>query len=155
MKYGRIYGSGYTATTASTVVKEMIQIVGSASCVTLLHEAHITAASTVNAAAIFGIAFAGTTGVLGTTIAAVAFDPGDAAFRGSVAGVAGSTNATALTYVGGSQQGVNIINGYHFTPVPENRPVIKPGGRLVIRRDSAIADDVAWNVSIIFEEIGG
>lgn len=155
MKYGRIYGAGYRATTASTVAKEMAQIVGNASAVTLLHEVHITALSTVNAVADFGIAFAGTTGVLGTTIAAIAFDPGDAAFRGSVAGVAGSSNATGLTYIGGSQQACNILNGYHFTPIPENRPVIKPGGRLVIRRDSTIADDVAWNVSIIFEELGG
>ena len=155
MHYGRIYGAGYRATTASTVAKEMIQIVGSASAVTLLHEVHITALSTLNVVADFGVAFAGTTGVIGTTIAAVAFDPGDAAFRGSIAGVAGSTNATGLTYVGGSQQACNILIGYHYTPIPENRPVIKPGGRLVIRRDSAIADDVSWNCSIIIEEIGG
>lgn len=155
MHYGRIYGAGYRATTASTVAKEMCQIFSNASCVCLVHEVHLTALTTVNGVADFGIAFAGTTGVVGTTIAAVAFDPGNVGCRSTVYGVAGSTNATGLTYVGGSQQACNLINGYHFTPIPENRPVIKPGGRLVVRRDSTIADDVAWDCSIIFEELGG
>ena len=154
MHYGRIYGAGYRATTASTVAKEMMQIHANSSCVVLLHEVHLTALTTVNGAADFGIAFAGTTAGPGTTQAVVAFDAGNAAGRSTVYGMA-TTNATALTYVGGSQQACNLINGYHFTPIPENRPVLKPGARLVIRRDSAIADDVAWNCSIIFEELGG
>jgi hypothetical protein len=155
MHYGRIYGAGYRATTASTVAKEMMHIHANSSCVVLLHEVHLTALSTANAVADFGVAFAATTGVAGTTAAVVAFDAGNAAGRSTVYGVAGSTNATGLTYVGGSQQACNIINGYHFTPIPENRPVLKPGARLVVRRDSTIADDVAWDCSIIFEELGG
>lgn len=155
MKYGRIYGAGYGGTTASTVAKEMAQLLANASVVCVLHEVHLTARTTSNAVADFGIAFAGTTGVAGTTIAAVAFDPGDVACRSTVFGIAGSSNATGLTYIGGSQQACNLINGYHYTPIPENRPVLKPGARLVVRRDSAIADDVSWNCSIIFEELGG
>lgn len=155
MKYGRIYGAGYHNTTASTVAKEMCQILTNASCVVVLHEAHLTANTTINGVFYAGVAFAATTGVVGTTIAAVAFDPGDAACRSTVYGVAGSTNATGLTYVGGSQQACNLLTGYHYTPIPENRPVLKPGGRMVVRRDSAIADDMGWSLSVIFEELGG
>lgn len=154
MHYGRIYGAGYRATTATTVAKEMMHLHANSSCVVLLHEVHLTALSTLNAVADFGIAFAATTAGPGTTQAVVGFDPGNADGRSTVYGVA-TTNATGLTYVGGSQQACNIINGYHFTPIPENRPVLKPGARLVVRRDSTIADDVAWDCSIIFEEIGG
>lgn len=155
MHYGRIYGAGYRATTASTVAKEMCHILTNSSCLCLLHEVHLTALTTVNGVFDAGVAFADTTGVVGTTIAAVAFDPGNVSCRSTVFGVAGSTNATGLTYVGGSQQACNMLTGYHFTPIPENRPVIGPGKRLVVRRDSTIADDVAWDLSIIFEELGG
>lgn len=155
MKYGRIYGAGYRNTTASTVAsKELAHILSSSSSVTLIHEVHITAISTLNAVADYSIAWAATTNAVGTTVAITPFDAADAAFRGNVYGVTSSAS-TGLTYVGGSQQACNILTGYHFMPIPENRPVIKPGGRVVIRRESAISDDVALDVSIILEEIGG
>lgn len=155
MKYGRIYGAGYSATTASTVAKEMLHIQANSSCVVVIHECHLTANTTLNAAAGFALAWAATTGVVGTTIAPAPLDPGGVAGRSTVYGVAGSTNATGLTYVPGSQQVCNLINGYHYMPLPENRPIMKPGARMVVRRESAIADDVAWTASIIYEELGG
>ena len=152
MSYGRMFASGYVGTTASTAAKELIHVLCSASHVIAVHEVAITGRSTSSEYMTVGIAFAGTTGVVGTTCALTPLCQGQTTCSGNVYGVAGSTNATGLTYV--YKEAVNVLNGFHWIPTPECRPIIKPGVRLVVRRESIVATDFAVDAHIVFEGIG-
>lgn len=151
MKYGRMFASGYVGTTASTAAKELIHVLCSASHVIAVHEVAITGRSTSSEFMTVGIAFAATTNAVGTTCALTPLVQGQTACSGNVYGVA-SSNATGLTYV--YKEAVNVLNGFHWIPTPECRPIIKPGGRLVVRRETTVATDFAVDAHIVFEEIG-
>ncbi len=151
MKYGRMFASGYVGTTASTVAKELLHVLCSSSHVIAVHEVSVSARSTVSQYMTVGLAFAGTTNGPGATCALVPLAQGQTTCSGNVYGVA-SSNATGLTYV--YKEAVNVLNGFHWIPTPECRPIIKPGGRFVVRRETAVTDDMALDVHISFEEIG-
>lgn len=147
---GRIYSSGYANTTASTVVKELFNIQSAASAITVLHEVLIGNRSSVSEMVAYSICRTGTTGVLGTTAAIAPLNVGEPAFGGVVAGVAGSSNATGLTVL--YRENVNILNGWHYLPAPEDRIFIQPSAKVVIRRESSPTDN-AMDVTVILEEI--
>lgn len=153
MSVGRMFVSGYANTTISTAAKELLQVLCGSSNVTKVHEVIVTGRSTSNEPLAVGIAFAATTGVAGSTAAITNLSQGDTTAWGNVYGVAGSSNATGLTYV--YRETVNLLNGFHWLPTPELRPVIKPGGRLVVRRENTTTGtDYAVDIHIAFEEIG-
>lgn len=151
MSYGRMFASGYRGTTASTAAKELIHVLCSASHVIAIHEVTITGRSTSSEFMTVGVAFAATTNAVGATCALVPLCQGQTTCSGNVYGVA-SSNATGLSYV--YDETVNVLNGFHWVPTPECRPVIKPGGRLVVRRETTVATDFAVDAHIVFEEIG-
>lgn len=47
----------------------------------------------------------------------------------------------------------NVMGGWRFYPVPEERPIITNGGRLVVRV-TVPADSLTMNGTIVFEELG-
>jgi len=152
MKYGRMFASGFVGTTVSTAAKELLHVLCSSSHVVAVHEVAITGRSTSSEFMTVGIAFAGTTAGVGSTLALTPLVQGQTACSGNVYGVA-TTNATGLTYV--YKETVNVLNGFHWIPTPECRPIIKPGGRLVVRRETVTtATDYAVDAHIVFEEIG-
>lgn len=149
---GRMFASGYANTTVSTAAKELLHVLSGSSNVTRIHEVIITGRSTSNEPLAIGIAFAGTTGVVGTTAAITNLQQAGTTAWGNVYGVAGSSNATGLTYV--YRETVNLLNGFHWLPTPELRPTIKPGGRLVVRRENTTTGtDYAVDAHIAFEEL--
>jgi hypothetical protein len=154
MRYGRMYSGGYVATTASTAAgKEIAHILSGSSAVTVLHEVVIGVRSSDSQMACFSICHAGTTGAPGSTVAVSPLQIGDAAFGGAVYAVA-ATNATGLTYI--HRETVNQLNGFHYLPPPELRPIIKPSGHIVIRRETSVvgSTDIAYDINCVFEEIG-
>lgn len=154
MSYGRMYASGYLATTASTVgPKELLMLYSGTSAVTVVHEVVVGARSSDSQMVTFTLALAVTTNAAGSTQAVNALASQDATFTGNVYGVA-SSNATGLSYY--HRETVNQLNGFHYLPTPECRPILKPGARLVLRRETSVvgSTDIAYDVHILFEEIG-
>ena len=49
------------------------------------------------------------------------------------------------------REAVNILSGFHFVPVPESRPVISGGDRLVINLDAAPSNTLSLSVVAIVE----
>lgn len=149
---GKLFASGYLNATASTSAKEILHIVSGASAITQIHDIIVTNRTTVSQMHTYSIAFAGTTGVVGTTAAMVCLAGATASLPAdTVYGVAGSTSATGLSVIW--RESVNTLNGLHYIPTPEMRPVLRPSQRLVVRREAA-ADDYAMDVNITWEEIG-
>ena len=80
---------------------------------------------------------------------------GNPAFGGTVRTniLTADTFATETTML--SRDSQNVLNGWHFLPTPEMRPVLSPSGRLVVKLDAAPSASIPLSGHIIFEEIGG
>lgn len=140
-----------TPATVATVARELIQLQCNASAVMIIHEAQISGLSTASQVFNAALAFAATTNGPGTTFAPQNISQAGATAASTAYGIA-SSNATGLIYL--DSQAVNVLSGYHFLPTPELRPVVKPGGRIVLRVDSTHTDDFVADAWIKFEEKG-
>jgi hypothetical protein len=91
----------------------------------------------------------------GTSITPAPLEVGDPAFGGTVRSgiVTADTFATETTMLFRESQ--NILNGWHFLPTPECRPVLSPGGYLDVKIDAAPSATIPVSGYIVFEEIGG
>jgi len=49
----------------------------------------------------------------------------------------------------------NVLAGYEKIYTPEMRPVLSPGGRIILELQTAPADELTMSGVITFEEIGG
>lgn len=78
------------------------------------------------------------------------------ALRGSqVAQATGTTNHTAEGTAGDIllREGFNILNGFLYLPVPEERIYIPPSGRIALKFPVAPAS-ATWTAGIVWGEIG-
>lgn len=140
-----------TQTTISTVAKELMQIQTNSSVVLEIHQAKVSFLTTLAEQVAIGLAIAITTGVVGTTLTPVCLSGGSTC-QSTGYGIAGSTNATGLSYL--DSQIVNTYNGYEFFPTPELRPRLKPGQRVVLRTDATHVTDYLTECWIKFTELG-
>jgi len=91
----------------------------------------------------------------GTSITPSPLSEGDSAFGGTVR----SNILTAATFatpgdalVADSQ---NILNGWHYLPIPEARIDISPGDGFVVKLNAAPSASLNFSGYVILEEIGG
>ena len=53
----------------------------------------------------------------------------------------------------------NVLNGWHYLPTPETRPIISPttseSGRLAVKLDAAPGSALTFSGYMVLEEIGG
>ena len=94
-----------------------------------------------------------TTDGTGTAVTPNPLRVGDLAFGGTAA-VDLSVEPTAIGAILW-REGQNLLNGWHYLPPPESRPVISPLARLGIRLEVAPAVSKNFTVIAVIEEIGG
>lgn len=139
-----------TPATISTVAKELIHIQANASAILIIHEAKISGLTTASQSFRGALAIAATTNLVGSTLTPVAIN--NRTTCNSTGYGPTSSAASGLSYLDSDQ--VNVLNGYHFLPTPELRPMIAPAKRVVLRIDSTHPDDFVADAWIKFEEIG-
>lgn len=123
----------------------------------VLHEVTITQHSDIDSE---GLRFtvkrvtgAPTSGSGGTTVTAASVVPG-ITFSGTLE----ANNTTRLsggTSVTLREEGQNVLNGYVYAPVPEDREEIEGGTRFVVGLENAPADALSMEGTIKFEVVGG
>jgi len=93
----------------------------------------------------------------GTTITPEKHEVGDAvSAAGAATGVLGNLTAEPTTYssVAIDRQGASDLAGYRYDPIPEERPIVPPGGAIGLRLLTATNGQFTANAQIIFREIG-
>lgn len=88
----------------------------------------------------------------GTAITAEKHEPGDAAATATETGNL-TVEPTAYSSNPIDKQGVNNLAGYHYDPIPEERPIIPPSGAYGVR---LLVAPTSFNCSVmvVFREIG-
>ena len=91
-----------------------------------------------------------TTAGTGTSFTPILLRPGDAA-----AGATATTNHSGEGSAGDSllREGFNILNGWLYLPVPEERIIVAPSGRIALKFPVAPAS-ATWQAGIIWRELG-
>jgi hypothetical protein len=150
---GRIYVVTMDAQTITTA-KDFIRLTAPSDAIVVCHEFTISQESTEtsdsSAAQIHRTTSTGT----GTafTFTNVNFEVGDPDFGGTA--VTNLTVDTSANIIILRREGFNLLNGWHWTPTPEERIILSPSGSIVLRLDVTVASAV-MTAEIIFEEIGG
>lgn len=92
-----------------------------------------------------------TTAGTGTAFAPILLRPADAAAATTV-----TTNHTAEGTLGAElwREEVNVLNGFLWLPVPEERIIVGPSGRLALDLPVAPAAAVVVTAGIVWAEIG-
>lgn len=88
----------------------------------------------------------------GTSVTPEKHETGDAA---AAATLTGNLSAEPTTYATNpiDKQGVNNLAGYHYDPIPEERPIVAPSGAMGVR---LLVSPTSFNCSVmvVFREIG-
>lgn len=137
-----------------SAAKTLLYIQASATSVIEILSVHLTnQSSEVNEQWPVGLFHVTTIGTpAGTSVTPEKHEKLDAA---SVATVLGDLSAEPTTYssVPINKEGVSSLSGFHYDPIPEERPIIAPSGAMGLRLMIApVATDVT--AQIVFREIG-
>ena len=145
------YASGTVASVAST--KDLLEINAAADSVVILHELHVTNDTDETSEMIpMTIQRAGSSGSGGSTVTARPTEVGSVAYGGTIES-GNTTQAGTLTEL--VRLSENILNGWHFTPVPEGRIVVSPSGRIIARLEASPTTSATYSFYALIEEIGG
>ena len=148
---GRMYTVVMPAT-AVTVAKDLMRIKSAADKVTVVHEIKVTQETLETSEQLPLLIQRASTDGTGTSKTPEKCDAGDAAFGGTVV-----VNLSADTTLSGAplwEEGQNILNGWHYLPPPEARPVIPGQGRLTVRLTAAPGASTTFAIVAVLEEIG-
>jgi hypothetical protein len=153
---GRKYTCPINALSVSAIC-ELLFISAPSDAVVLLHELVITQDTSETSEQLPLRIFRTATdqSAKGASITPAPLEAGDAAFGGTVRSniIAAATLATETTMLLCEAQ--NVLNGWHYLPAPEDRIVISPSGRLVVKLGTAPAAALPISGYAIIEEIGG
>ena len=69
----------------------------------------------------------------------------------AVVDLSADTTLTDILY----RESENVMQGWLWEWIPEDMPVISPGGRFVVRLDAAPTDSITFSVVVTIEELGG
>lgn len=90
-----------------------------------------------------------------TSFTPLLYNPGD-----SAANAAGGTTSTGITASGEGTDGdilvgdvFNLLTGWLYLPVPEERPLVLPAGFIALKFPAAPAAATTFTAGIVFEEI--
>jgi hypothetical protein len=88
----------------------------------------------------------------GTSVTPEKHETGDAAAAATLTGNL-SVEPTAYATNPIDKQGVNNLAGYHYDPIPEERPIVAPSGAMGVR---LLVSPTSFNCSVmvVFREIG-
>lgn len=90
-----------------------------------------------------------TAGITGTSVTPQAMTASSVASTGKRTATAEGTDG-ALLY----QRAVNVLNGFYWLPVPEQRIVVPPSGIVAIKFPAAPGSAVNVTAGLVFAEIG-
>ncbi len=150
---GRIYSSGFTAQAISVATDDVFQVTAPSDAVVIIHSLSIAQSSSETSDQIgVTIQRATGTGTGGTTVTARPMQIGDTAFGGTTARNH-TTQATTLTEL--HYEAFNVLGGFRYLPAPDSRIVVSPSGIIVVRFEDAPVASTNFDLTIVFEEIGG
>ena len=156
--YGRMYTAVLSATSVSSAA-ELFWVQANSLGSVIIHEIKITqeVASLNQQLPLLITRTVNSHSALGTAATPNPLAGGDAAFGGVVRTNISTISAPTFQLW---REGQNVLNGWHYLPTPESRPIMAPvtvgsaSGRLAV--DFPTAPSVALTISgvIVFEEIG-
>lgn len=153
---GRMYTAQFSGVVVSAQ-QDFFEINAAATKIVILHAIYLTQSTEVGDAAeemlqVLIKRGATTSGSGGSAPTAVAMDPQDPAFAGTVE-ANNTTKATAGTIVTLHSECFNERAGWVYLPTPEMRLFIPPSGRLTVELATTPADALTMNGTIYFEEM--
>lgn len=154
---GRMYTAVLSATSIGSAA-DLLWFQSSSLTCTIVHEIKVSqeAGETSEQLPIAVIYATTSNAAQGQSITPTPVNPGDPAFAGLVR-AAVSTLSTVYKPVW--RDGQNVINGWHFLPTPETRPILSPtnsgNGRMAVQLPNAPAAALTISAYAVLEEIGG
>lgn len=146
---GRMYSIIMDAVSVSTA-QDLVRVSAPSDAVLVVHEVNVTQESSETSDSGAIQLQRATTDGTGPTYVPKLLQPSDAAFGGTTV-----TNLTVDTTAGDIlyREGFNVLSGYRKLFTPEQRPVVPPSGRFVVRSDVAITA-ATLTCEVIVEELG-
>lgn len=155
----RVYGIVFDRV-AVTAVQDFFEILAAADQPFRLHSIDITQDSDAGDAqseqlhcTVKRVTGAPTSGSGGSAATPRPFDQGDSA-AAMTAEVNNTTQLSGGTSVTLWSEAFNVMNGFHYMPPPEDRPVFRGQTRCVISLSAAPADSLTMSGTAVVEEIG-
>lgn len=156
---GRMYSVSFNEV-AVTAVQDLFELTVGADQVMVVHELHVTQSSDAGDAqseqlyvSIRRVTGSPTPGSGGSTPTSRPLDQGDSACT-----VAEATNNTTQlsggTNVVLKGEAFNVMQGLHYVPVPDARPVFRGQTVCLVELETAPADSLTMSGYLVFEEIG-
>ena len=150
---GRMYTAGFQNVSISVSTDDVFEVLAPTDAAVILYSCYIGQRSTETSDAIaVSIQRATTSGSGGTVVTANPHAVGDSAF-GGVCERNNTTQATTLTLL--PADGFNVLSGWQYRPIPDERITISPSGILVFRFEDAPVAAPNFEFSCTFMEIGG
>ena len=150
---GRMYTAGFQNVSISVATDDVFELAAPSDAVVILYSCYVGQRSSETSDAIaVSIQRATTSGSGGTVVTPNPHNVGDPAF-GGVCERNNTTQATTLVLL--PADGFNVLSGWQYRPIPDERIVISPSGILVFRFEDAPASSTNFEFSITFVEIGG
>ncbi len=148
---GMIYTAPITQQSYSAAVRTILQLNAPSDACAILHEVHIGFDTTISAAEAIEFRRVSTAGT-GDAVTEVKHELGFAA-PGVSATEFHTAEGTLVDTI--FELSFNVLNGFHYVPIPEARLVISPSGRLAIRFGTAPGAAIVLDGYATWEEIGG
>lgn len=153
---GRVYTAAINAVSIAAAA-EIFFLEAPADAVISIHEFKLTqvTSTTSENLSVRGYRTATDQGAKGTALTGTPHDVGDTAAAETVqsAILTAATFATPGAVFYSEVQ--NVLNGFHYLPVPEDRVIISAGDYAVFKLETAPAAAMFFSGSITYEEIGG
>jgi len=140
------------APTAVTAAKTLIRVSANGTSALVLLRAWITQETKVTSEQLRALIQRASTTGTGTAVTPQPHEVGDSAFSGSAA-----VNLTAEPTLTGSpfnNENFNILNGFIYVPMPEERVIVPPSGIIVLRSDIAPLASMTMTAGMTFGAIG-
>lgn len=148
---GRLYSVVMDAASVSAA-KDLLRLSAPSTTVVCVHSVIVTQdESEVSEQLPFQLQRSSTDGT-GTSRTPEKLMPGDAAFGGTaVVDLSADTTISGLPL---HRESVNVLNGFYWKPVPEERIWLAPSGRFVCRLETAPASSLTLTLTCVFESFG-
>lgn len=152
---GRLYYAEFDGVSV-TAAQDLFEVIAPSDAIVVVHEVHVGQISDegdAQAEMLDILMHRGTaTGSGGSSVTPNPKEVGDAAFGGTCEANNTSQSVESAPLVSSA---FNAQIGFFWTPTPEERPVVSPGGLFIVELQNAPADALTMHGYIVFEEIGG
>ncbi len=156
MPMGRMYAGVLDAQSVSTAV-DLVYLKAAADLIIVVHEIIVSQDTSETSQQLPLQILRRTTDNSGgaTTPAPSVINPSDTAFSSTWETYDGSWAGTGSAGDILWRASQNVLNGWHYLPTPELRPILSPGGRIAVALETNPASALIFTVTMYFEEIGG